>query len=441
MTRDSSAPRIVGIADTDSYVKWTAALVGAAPASWRRQMVVLETPIAVTSDQQRAALATSALPSEAVARATIDQLQERFAADPPDAVVLGARGPLARLVARMVAALPQRPVIVTGLPGISVPATRKALLYRRAADLFIVHSRRERTDFTALAESLGTRHRFALATLPFVSAAESHRDRPREAEPTDIVFAAQAIVPRERADRLRLAQLLRRVAAAHPAHRVVLKLRAARGEHQTHVEVDSYPDLLDTLGRRPSNLVISTEPMQSALDRAVGLVTVSSTAAIEAIARGIPVIALDTFGVSNELINVVFEGSGLLGDDDDLLALRFRLPSESWLEENYLHDPVEDDWVAAIETLVAERRAGTLPGTGGEAEPGGRLRAAWDRKRVLGPMDRSIAGAVALAIGIPARAVVRFRDRRRNSVPDGAAQVSRTAGASSSRWSSIPPAG
>ncbi|NYF16279.1 hypothetical protein HDC37_001093 [Microbacterium sp. AK009] len=420
--------RIVGIADTDSYVKWAAALVGSAPATWERSMRILDTPLAVSDDQLRAALATSGLPADAVERLTLAELQRSVVDDPPDVVIVGARGPLARVLVRLLAAGPARPVVVTGLPGISVPATRKALFYRQGADLFVVHSRRERADFAALSVSTSIRHRFALATLPFAAAAVRAGGRGRVGEATDIVFAAQAVVPSERDDRVRVADMLRRLASADVARRVVVKLRAAAGEHQTHRESHSYPELLRSLGPLPENLVLSTAPMQSALDEATGLVTVSSTAAIEAIARGIPVLALDTFGVSPALINVVFEGSGVLGGEDDLLAGRFRLPPTSWSRENYLHDAEEDDWTAAIERLVDLRRRGLLAHPILPTGRGGRLRLAWERKSVLGRMDRSPAGRWALVVGIPVRSIVRTMRRAGNRL-----QVSRSAGPMSSR--------
>lgn len=429
MTGPTPRIRVIGIADTDSYVKWTAALVGSAPAHWEPAMLILETPLAVSDDQQRAALSTSGLSADAVARVTFEQLRRSVTADPPDVVIIGARGPLVRVLVRLFAGMSRRPVIVTGLPGISIPATRKALIYRQGADLFVVHSHRERTEFAALSAHTGIRHRFALATLPFAAAARgSGYGRRREGVSSDIVFAAQAVVPRERADRREVAQMLRRAALADAGRRVVIKLRAAEGEHQTHLERDSYPDLLRSLGPLPENLVVSTEPMQSALDHAAGLVTISSTAAIEAIARDIPVLALDSFGVSPALINVVFEGSGVLGGEGDLLAGRFRLPTEAWRRENYLHDPNHDDWTAAVERLVDLRRKGLLADATLRSGRGGRLRLAWERKTVLGPMDRSSAGRFALAVGVPARAVVRTVQRAR-----ARSQVSRSAGPMSSR--------
>ena len=230
---------------------------------------------------------------------------------------------------------------------------------------------------------------------------------------TDLVFAAQAKVPADRADRLRIAQLLVRAAEADPSRRVVVKLRAAEGEHQTHAEQDGYPELLAALGPLPANLVTSTAPMRDALSAAEGLVTVSSTAAIEAIARGIPVIALDTFGVSARLINETLADADLLGSEDDVVARRFRHPDPEWLEENYFHAPHSDDWMPHLEDLLETRSRGLLPPRPTVRRRGGALRDAWERKVALGSSDASVSGAVAYAIGVPLRAAVRWGRRVR----------------------------
>src|SRR5690606_665406 len=168
---------------------------------------------------------------------------------------------------------------------------------------------------------------------------------------------------------------------ARPNRRVVVKLRARPGEAETHRERDAYAELL---AHRPANLVLSYEPMALALSRAEGLVTVSSTAAVEAIARGVPVLALNTFGVSKPLLNTVFAGSGLLAGADDVIARRFRHPDPDWMRDNYFHPPHESDWWERVQELVALRRGGALPAKTVPAGRGGALRAAWHRKSVLG---------------------------------------------------------
>lgn len=401
---------IVGLADTDSYVKWGASLLGSVKDAADVTMLVVETPLVVSETQQRAALAGAGLAGERVRRVEYADLQRELMTLRPDAVLIAARGPLARVLARLAAGLSPRPVIVTGLPGISIPATSRALQFRAQCDLFVLHSTRELREFAALANARGLSQRFALSRLPFAVPPR----RQGGARGGDLVFAAQAIVPRERADRLRVAKMLIAAAEANPWRRVVVKLRAAAGEKQTHREVDDYRDLLARLGRRrplPQNLVVSTGPMARALDTAEGLVTVSSTAAIEAVARGVPVIALDTFGVSDQLINPVFVGSGLLAGEEAVIARDFRHPEAAWLADNYFHDPAMDAWFDRMQSLIEQRRAGRLEPKPPLARRGGHARDVFERKMALGSKDRSVAGLAVVVVGWPARLAVRSWNR------------------------------
>lgn len=407
MSAGTAPLRVVAIADADSYVKWAAALIDAVDGI-RPHLVVVRTPLTVSETQERAALAGTSLGSDVVTRLRYRELGAWLAADRPDVVVVGGRGPFVRLIQRLIDTLAERPVIVTGLPGISIPAQRGALMYRRNSDLMLVQSHREQRAFTELSRRLDVHVEFALATLPYAQ-------RHCASGGTDLVFAAQAIVPRERVDREHVADVLRRAALADPTRRVVVKLRSRpeQGETETHFERDAYPQLL---ADRPANLLFSHVPMAEALETAEGLVTISSTAAIEAIARGIPVLALDTFGVRKGHLNTVFGDSGLLGTDEDVIARRFRQPREEWLRDNYFHDGADDAWWERVEELVALRRIGRLPVRRVPALRGGALHEAWQRKSVLGHEDRSLSGGFAMVVGTPLVAVIlglrRVRGRR-----------------------------
>ncbi|SDG88603.1 hypothetical protein SAMN04489810_1563 [Microbacterium pygmaeum] len=402
--------RIIAIADSDSYVKWSAALLGTLPDSVAVELLILETSLVVSAAQQRSATAGSGLDAASVRRTRLSELTAHITAAEPDAVLLAARGPVVRVVARLVAALTPRPLLVTGLPGISIPETTAALVHRTQCDLFVLHSTREIRAFTDLADRRGMSQRFALAHLPFA------QHRTRSGRGGDLVFAAQAIVPRLRDERLTIARMLVRAARAEPERRVVVKLRAVKGEHQTHRErdADSYPELLRTLGPLPPNLVISTDSMARALSTAEGLVTVSSTAAIEAIAFGVPSIALDTFGVSDDLINPVFRGSGLLAGEEAVISRDFRMPRPQWLADNYFHDPSLDDWVPQLTALVDERRRGTLPPKPPRVRRGGSVRDTWESGIILRRGDRTMPEMLAVAAVLPARVAVRVVNRVRN---------------------------
>jgi hypothetical protein len=408
VTAPDSPLKILGVADSDSYVKWGAATLARAPRTWECRMVVLDTPFLPT-DAQRAAAVDGLMATDPPVL-SLAQLTELVAVEQPDVVFLSLRGPLIRVVLRgVLAASGRRPILVSGLPGISIPATRKALTFRSQVDLVLLHSKRELRDFPEVAAKLSLEQEFGLATLPFF--ATTHRS---DALRDEIVFAAQAKVPRLRSERVRIVGWLAECARAHPDLRVVIKLRAVGSETQTHAEQYPYDRLLDELADRPANLVAESGSMGAHLERAVGLVTVSSTALLEAAAIGVPGLALGDFGVSDGLINTVFDDSNLVGSSGDLIAGRFRMPDPRWLDDNYFHDAGDDDWVAKIEALVAAREVAPLPLRAlryGAA--GGRLRHVWDRKRALGSLDRSVTGYLALAIGYPARALARTARRGR----------------------------
>lgn len=402
--------RVVAIADADSFVKWAAAILDSVPQAEGR-IVVLRTPLTVSAAQEQSALDGTRFTPADVTRLPFGALADWLARERPDAVVIAGRGPLVRLILGQIDRLDPRPVVVTGLPGISVPAQRAAVTYRRESDLLVVHSHREARAFHALATELGVELRVGLARLPFA--------RPRS-EPegagtrrgTDLVFAAQALVPLEARDRRIVADILRDAALAHPERRVVVKLRSRAGEIETHHQRSPYEELL---AERPANLVFSYQPMRQALETAEGLVTISSTAAIEAIACGVPVIALDTFGISKPNLNTVFRGSGLFGDAGAVIARRFRHPAPGWLAQNYFHDESDATWWSDVEHLVQQRRRGQLPARLQPVRAGGALRRAWERKSVLGHEDRSLTGPVALLIGMPLRAAILALRRVRGS--------------------------
>lgn len=403
---------VVGLADSDSYLKWTAGTLDRIAPDAERELIVIENPVMPSAQQRRAALESTSWRARDPRVLSVDDAVAAVRALGADAVLVGMRGPTAALVLGMLAddvAGAPRPVLVSGLPGIAVPATRKALVYRAQADLMLVHSRRERLDFEERSATLGSGHRFALTSLPFLERHRSAGD--------DVVLAAQALVPRTRSERQHLVDQWVRAARAQPDRRFVLKVRAMGGERQTHDDRWPLEALLDRVVERPSNLIVRGGSMTATLDQAGALVSVSSTALVEAVARGIPAVALDDYGVGDELINTVFADSGLLGSTDDVIAGRFREATGEWRRSNYLHDDTDADARDALEELVATRQSqGLAHRPALRSTAGGALRRAWDRRSALGSYDHSPLGTAAMIVGSPLRAVVRARRRLLDAV-------------------------
>ncbi|WP_350349263.1 DUF6716 putative glycosyltransferase [Agromyces sp. G08B096] len=422
---DAAPRRLLVVSDSDSYTKWGAALASRLPAGWEADLAILASNVRPSARQLAAALAGTKWTPDAVRDVHLDDLSDLVTRVRPDAVLLAMRGPLVRVAAPHLHALADRPVIVSGFPGLTIPAVPKAIIYREQTDLVVLHSRREVRDFTALAEDLPAAPRFGLASLPFLAAAAELDRRPDAA---DVVFAVQAKVPASREERVELIGMLAGAARLRPQGRVVVKVRARSGEAQTHAEAYDLAELIadPSVTRElgftlPPNLVVEDGPMAAHLARAAALVTVSSTAVLEAIAAGVPALLLEDFGVGARQLNLVFEGSGLFGDRADLAAGRWRTPEPAWLADNYFHEPAADDWVARLDELVAGRAAAPLPALPRRHNlTGGALRRAFERRNMLGEHDRSLLGALSLVVALPSRGAVRaVRRLRRRLAGEG----------------------
>ncbi|MFB9676435.1 DUF6716 putative glycosyltransferase [Streptosporangium vulgare] len=351
--------KVLAVADSDSYLKWAACLLRDLPSGCETELAVVRTPITPSPAQIHAAVAGSAADPPVLSARALRRSAERLR---PDVVLVACTGPVVDVLAgEVLAGLRPRPVFVSGLPGISVPATEKAWLFRSGCDLFVLHSGREVEEFSEIGRRLGGGGQVGLARLPFLrDGAETPATGPRDR----VVFATQAKVPRRREERERILLALAELARRRPDLDVVVKLRALDTERQTHNERHHYQRLWQSLageGRvRAEAVRFAVGPMHEHLAHAAGFVTVSSTAALEAIAQKVPLLVLSDFGVGAEMINLVFEDSGLLGTLDDLSAGRFLDPDDAWCKVNYFHPGGESDWASRMVSLVGQARSGRL---------------------------------------------------------------------------------
>jgi len=354
---------IVAVADSDSYLKWAAATLDRLDTVPRRELVVLRTPIRPDDAQTTAAVAGTRWEGRVIDDHSLLGLAARMRRTRPDAVLVATTGPAAEALVRMVAALPYRPVVVTGLPGMSIPATERALRFRAGSDVFVVHSRHEQEQFALAARSADVHPVLAVNRLPFL--ADASVGAPTDETPLErVVFAPQAKFPRRPDERRAILQALASLARSRPDLEVVVKLRALAGQAQTHDEPHPY----DVLWRHMADdapVSLATGPLSAHLGPGTALVTVSSTALLEALATGLRGLVIADFGVGDANLTTVYEGSGLIGTLHDVAAGRFFTASEQWRAENYFH-PEPDELPAVLDAL------GTLPPVAPGPPVGGR---------------------------------------------------------------------
>lgn len=221
----------------------------------------------------------------------------------------------------------ERPVVVTGYVGVVYEKLADGLLLRHGADLVLANSRHDADRFRAVYEGVGAdASSVTEVALPFLGGAPYTGEH----DPYTVVFAAQPSVPASRADRTYLLNRLVEHARRHPEREVLLKLRSKPGEHTTHIEELPYQKLVQ--GRDlPANLRLVYGHMGEVLDRTDLLVTVSSTAALEALHRRVPTVVLTDLGVREVLGNHHFTGSGCLASWDQLDAGHRPAPDEEWV--------------------------------------------------------------------------------------------------------------
>lgn len=368
----------MAVAESDSYLKWAVSLLTGLPGGARIDIMLACSPIRPSVSQQEAALAGTPYAGSQLDVVSPKQLLRRVTQERPDGVLLACAGPSVHAYSDVLSRSPHRPVLLAGIPGIAIPARRRAWGFRGAIDLLVVHSRREVAEYELVRSLTGKTGQVGLATIPFLTtgpppevalAAADQHDEDTQAEiahaPSKrVLFATQGKVPRTRKDRTEILLSLDRLAAQRPDLRVVIKTRGTPGEFHTHYEPHHYADLWNDLvraGRVQAGAVeFASGSMAAQLEDAVALVTVSSTAVLEAMARDIPVLLIDEFGVGERLINQVFEGSGCLGGLAAVEAADFRHPEKRWLAENYFHPTSENTWARQLEHLVELARAGSL---------------------------------------------------------------------------------
>ncbi|MEU8688132.1 DUF6716 putative glycosyltransferase [Streptomyces sp. NPDC048665] len=252
----------------------------------------------------------------------------------------------------------ERPVVVTGYVGVVYEKLADGLLLRHGADLVLANSRHDADRFRAVYEGVGAdASAVTEVALPFLGGAPYTGEH----EPYTVVFAAQPSVPDSRKDRTYLLNRLIEHARRHPEREVLLKLRSKPGEHTTHIEELPYQKLVQGMSV-PANFRLVYGHMGEVLDRTDLLVTVSSTAALEALHRRVPTVVLTDLGVREVLGNHHFTGSGCLASWDQLDAGHRPTADEEWVARQGVG--VDGSYETAFDT-ARERIAGLLERPGG----------------------------------------------------------------------------
>ncbi|MEU9289642.1 DUF6716 putative glycosyltransferase [Streptomyces sp. NPDC048275] len=337
-------PRIAVLADSDTRWKWgalTAARIAPGPsieAGPRGDTQVAPMAPALDgfllrgrSTPTARQLAEVGVRADSLREVTAVEFLRAMEQESYDIVVLALVGggvqAMLHGLGRVWEGLQKRPVVVTGYVGVVYEKLADGLLLRHGADLVLANSRQDADRFRAVYEGVGAdASAVTEVALPFLGG----KPYSGENDPYTVVFAVQPSVPESRKDRTYLLNRLIQHARKHPEREVLLKLRSKPGEHTTHIEESPYQKLVQ--GKDvPDNFRLVYGHMGEVLDRTDLLVTVSSTAALEALHRRIPTVVLTDLGVREVLGNHHFVGSGCLASWDQLDAGHRPAPDAEWV--------------------------------------------------------------------------------------------------------------
>ena len=313
--RKSGPLRVTVVADSDTRWKWGALTARRIDPEARLDARLLRGRATPTARQ----LAELGIPADSMTEATAAEILAGTHADTCDVLVLSCVGGTVQALLhgfnRAWEGRGSRPVVVTGYVGVVYEKLADGLLLRAGADVVLANSADDARRFTAVYEGVGHRADAIVETaLPFLG---GEPYRPDGNRPFTVTFAVQPSAPEGRADRMHLLRRTVEHARRHPEREVLVKLRSKPGEHTTHIEEHPYQKLVAGLNP-PDNLSLVYGAMAGVLDRTDLLVTVSSTAALESLHRGIPTAVLTDLGIREALGNHHFLGSGCYASWDEL---------------------------------------------------------------------------------------------------------------------------
>lgn len=339
--------RVTVIADSDTRWKWGAQVARRIDPEVRLDARLLRGRATPTARQ----LAELGIPADTMAELTAAQILAETSADTCDVVVVSCVGGTVQALLhgfrRAWRGRTRRPVVVTGYVGVVYEKLADGLLLRAGADVVLANSADDARRFREVYEGAGHPAGSVVETaLPFLGGAPY---RPDSGRPFTVTFAVQPSVPEGRADRLYLLRRTLDHARLHPRREVLVKLRSKPGEHTTHIEEQPYQRLLADLAP-PANLRLVYGTMAEVLDRTDLLATVSSTAALEALHRGIPTAVLTDLGIREVLGNHHFLGSGCYASWDELDGGALPRASAAWTAT---HGVSGADPYRALRTRVA----------------------------------------------------------------------------------------
>jgi len=296
-----------------------------------------------------------------------------------DALVLGLDGQRSRQVLLELQSRwhqrQNRPLLVSAYPGILFRHQLEGMLDRSGVDLLCLNSPADLDTYTLGCQALGVDPSNAVVTgLPILWGLAPRRQIPEQAS---IVFFEQPSIPANPLQRRFLCKQLLRLADRWPHHPVIFKPRTSSLESTLHRRHGEMARLINKMVSRSNNLEISLQPASRLLRQCGCAITVSSTAALEAMAMGVSTRIVADLGVNETLGNHYFADSAAIADFDAIAEDPFTPKHHSdWLVS---HGACIDGGTRFLTALAAQLAQPRRPLGGPEGGTAGWGSARWQQ--------------------------------------------------------------
>ena len=225
-----------------------------------------------------------------------------------------------------------RPIFVTGWVGIIIDKMLAGYLDRAPCDVVAVNSTEDLSEFENAAKQLGIpTDNLVLTGLPVLAPTAKIQ---RSGNIKKVLFADQPTVPSREEERLFVYRKMNEYSLLHPDRDVILKPRHRLSEDTLH-KMEYHPELLLKGTKLAPNFSIEYSPISEIIESVDLLVTMSSTAALEALSVGTRVSLPLDLGVNERLGNHVFLHSGLLRTFSQINKDDIGHPEPQWLKSYF----------------------------------------------------------------------------------------------------------
>ena len=297
----------------------------------------------------------------------------RDIADDTDVLILGLDGQRSRDALLQLSSIwkgkARRPMLVSAYPGLLFRFALEGMLDRSGADLLCLNSDQDLDTYRRGRRAQGLSSDNAVVTgLPVLWNA---RPSDKQIARPSIVFFEQPSIPVHPLQRRYLCHQLEALAKAWPDHPVIFKPRTSSIESTLHRRHGEMASVIETMAETVPNLQLSFKPATRLLRSCGCAITVSSTAALEAMAMGVSTRIVGDLGVTESLGNHFFADSGAIADFAAIQANPFEpIHDTHWLQQQGWRDDGEARFIDAVLARL-ERGLSPLPADGIGAESWG----------------------------------------------------------------------